>query len=267
VSASKTDMQEASKLAYDLLEEFNEINKQISESQDFLEIMKEDLHAERTSSKTNVRQRKNTTYLTNLATNIITMMNNISGLISEKAKLKLKINEQYIKLEQMSKDSEENGDNKELINDLIKAISSSKEDIKEIAVGNQDNLDIINEDDLDLDNLEITEEKHESEETETLSDDEKIRQDFKDVILNNKLLGNDFSLAYNEKENGFVYIHTPSFKLYLIDEIWEKDTVEYNVLMKYDEYFKDNCCVVTEENVEIADKNDPELHFPIVNPA
>ena len=261
---SKTDMQEASKLAYDLLEEFKEINKQISESQDFLEVMKEDLHAERDSSKTNVRQRKNTTYLTNLATNIITMMNNISGLISEKAKLKLKINEQYIKLEQMSKDSEENGDNKELINDLIKAISSSKEDIKEIAVGNQDNLDIINEDDLDL--LEITEEEPESEETETLSDDEKIRQEFKDVILNNKLLGEDFSLAYNEKENGFVYIHTPSFKLYLIDEIWEKSTVEYDVLMKYDEYFKNNC-VVTEENVEIADKNDPELHFPIIEPA
>ena len=120
---NKTDMQEASKLAYDLLEEFKEINKQISESQDFLEVMKEDLHAERASSKTNVRQRKNTTYLTNLATNIITMMNNISGLISEKAKLKLKINEQYIKLEQLSKDSEEHGDNKELINDLIKAIN------------------------------------------------------------------------------------------------------------------------------------------------
>lgn len=238
-------------LTYNLINELNQLDQSIKDMQDFLDLSKTKLDDEY-NAKINTRTSRNNQFISMQSTNIIQLMNNKAGLITTKANLKLKLNDQVLKLKAMSTE-EEDGNNAALVASLINAISQKASENNPINLDRSnetenDDLVIVEDgaesiDDAIASNLNKTDKPSEkTSTTSTTNDVDQNKADIEDMYTkfsdayqyikdSGRSQGSDVSLIYN-KDYGFkINIANPLAP--------EDDSIQYDL----DEYLDDNSSV------------------------
>lgn len=237
-------------LTYNLVDEILDLDEVISEQKQFLAETKGHLNKEY-KIKSDARGTRNGQYISMQSTNIITLMNNISSLIKVKADLKLKINDQVLKLRSLQSEDED-GQIKEVMKQLISKLSSS--DIS-IPVPDEDVDDgLIIADNSDVDKL-LNDRLNNKEQDQT--DDNELNKRFDTIYNNLKTSGQE--LSFDDDMNFIILIADTMIPLV---DMYEDEDPEYKALLDYHDDIIDSL-VKDDENEVYVDKNNHT--YPIVD--
>ncbi len=207
------------------------------------------------SVQNDARNTRNGQYISMQSSNIITLMNNISSLIKTKADLKLKINDQVLKLRSLQVEDED-GQMKEVMKDLIAKLSNSDIDIPLPDENVDDGLIIADNNDVD---------KILTERLSNKSDDTKKEEDNNNELLTNfdtiynqlKMAGQD--LTFDEERNFIILIEDTVIPLV---DMYADDDPQYRYLKEYNDTIRDTL-VEDMDNQVYVDKFD--YQYPLVD--
>lgn len=146
----KQEVENKVKLVYDLDKEYNMLNDRIKEQQSLYEDIKSHINEEY-ENRNNLTARSprfSGQLVGSLSANLVSIQSNINSTISNMASLRLKINDQTIKLKQMDKD-EVDGDTNNIIKNLLEYISEGKSPVIATSNHNLNNVEFVEDEDAD----------------------------------------------------------------------------------------------------------------------
>jgi len=236
-------------LTYNLLDTFKEINDQITEEKEYKDDLKKKLKAEY-DVQPNARATRNRQFISMQTTNIIQMMNNISALISKKADLKLKINDQMMKLQAMSSD-EEGNDMGQVMSMLIAKISNLDQPVQLNSTNNlvdDGKFEFVDEQEADQAVEQSLLQKEKAEEEVDDVNNKKIFQQYQDALVYLKDNGID-AIVYDDKQPAVVYYI--GGQIVELGDVLEPTDENYQAIQTY---LKDNL-----DKIKMDEPNDRAL--------
>lgn len=241
-------------LTYNLVDEILDLDEVISEQKQFLSETRQHLNREY-SVQNDARNTRNGQYISMQSSNIITLMNNISSLIKTKADLKLKINDQVLKLRSLQVEDED-GQMKEVMKNLIAKLSNSDIDIPLPDENVDDGLIIADNNDVDrilTDRLNNKQDDSNKEEDK----DKELVNNFDTIYNQLKMAGQD--LTFDDEMNFVILIEDTIIPLV---DMYEDDDPQYKYLKEYNDTIKDTI-VEDMDNQVYVDKFD--YQYPLVS--